>query len=379
MIKEISLKNFKAFKEAQISLGNINLFTGLNGMGKSSFIQALLILRQSYQLRSQLVDELMLQGNLINIGLGSDAFSRYSSDDFMDINIQWDNDAMLKSSVEFKPLEKNQENIQELNILPAEYEVNGNWNEQSLFNNRFEYLNAMRINPEVKFDFSTYDVIKLDTLGIHGEYTFHYISEYQRTPIPIKELAHPDTQFDGDISLLGQIDKWMSYISPGVKLTASADKDTEISQAFFAYEMALGKTDNFKPRNVGFGITYALPVVTAVLKAKTDDLVIIENPESHIHPQGQAWMGELFAIAAENGVQLIIETHSDHILNGIRYATKQQKVNADKVKLFFFERDSNIDEHFTTITEPQINQQGKIDEWPDGFFDTWGDLSFKLI
>ncbi|MCR2307254.1 AAA family ATPase, partial [Salmonella enterica] len=68
-------------------------------------------------------------------------------------------------------------------------------------------------------------------------------------------------------------------------------------------------------------------------------MLIIENPESHLHPAGQSLMGKLCSIAANNGVQLIVESHSDHFLNGIRVAVKQKVVAADDVKVFFLQRD----------------------------------------
>lgn len=80
--------------------------------------------------------------------------------------------------------------------------------------------------------------------------------------------------------------------------------------------------DYFTAQNVGFGISYVLPIVLALVKAKKGELIILENPEAHLHPRGQRKMGELIARAAQGGVQVIVETHSDHILNGIRFVCK---------------------------------------------------------
>lgn len=90
-------------------------------------------------------------------------------------------------------------------------------------------------------------------------------------------------------------------------------------------QQGLGFTNEYTPQNVGFGISYSLHVITAILKAKDGDLIIIENPESHVHPRGQAELGKLIALAAINNIQIIIETHSDHIINGIRVAVKENK------------------------------------------------------
>jgi len=132
------------------------------------------------------------------------------------------------------------------------------------------------------------------------------------------------------------------------------------------------------PPNVGFGLTYVLPVVTAVLFAHPGDLLIIENPESHLHPQGQARLGKLFAQAAEQGVQLFIETHSDHVLNGVRVATKQQLISPENVGIFFFER-YLAEEHRTEIIQPIIDENGRINKRPKGFFDEWGNQLDELM
>ena len=84
-----------------------------------------------------------------------------------------------------------------------------------------------------------------------------------------------------------------------------------------------GVTSNeYRPTSVGFGIAYVLPVLVALLSANEKYMVIIENPEAHLHPRGQVAMGELIARAAAAGVQVIVETHSDHVLNGVRLAVK---------------------------------------------------------
>ncbi len=111
----------------------------------------------------------------------------------------------------------------------------------------------------------------------------------------------------------------MGEISTGVKFNTTDIPNTDNVLLDMQFEQPnLGFTGRFRPTNVGFGISYALPVVTALLAAQPGELIIIENPESHIHPRGQAGLGKLIAKTAMNDVQLIVETHSDHIVNGIR-------------------------------------------------------------
>jgi predicted ATPase len=98
-------------------------------------------------------------------------------------------------------------------------------------------------------------------------------------------------------------------------------------------------------------------------------LILIENPEAHLHPRGQSKMGELIALAASCGIQIILETHSDHVLNGIRKAVKYKKLDAEKVQINYFERYLQKGQPITEIITPRIYPDGGIDKWPDGFFD----------
>ena len=134
-----------------------------------------------------------------------------------------------------------------------------------------------------------------------------------------------------------------------------------------------------RPVNVVYGITYVLPIIIAVLKAKKDDLIILENPEAHLHPKAQRLIGELLVKAASTGTQIILETHSDHILNGIRISAKKNYINAEKVKFFFFLREDIGSKFNVNVYSPVLNQQGDIDVWPEGFFDEWDNALAEMF
>lgn len=82
-------------------------------------------------------------------------------------------------------------------------------------------------------------------------------------------------------------------------------------------------------------------------------------------------MGELLALAASCGVQVVIETHSDHVLNGIRLAVHSGKLEPEDVQLHYFQRQEKQGQIFTEVVSPRIDRNGRIDRWPDGFFDEW--------
>ena len=127
--------------------------------------------------------------------------------------------------------------------------------------------------------------------------------------------------------------------------------------------------DFHRPVHTGFGLTQVLPIVVAALSAAKDGLLLIENPEVHLHPAGQAHMGEFLTEVAAAGVQVILETHSDHVLNGIRRAVKRSALSPEGVALHFFQPRTDDDESAAQVRSPVLDRDGNIDSWPDGFFD----------
>jgi predicted ATPase len=104
--------------------------------------------------------------------------------------------------------------------------------------------------------------------------------------------------------------------------------------------------------------------VLAGLTAGQNGLLIIENPEAHLHPQGQSQMGHFLATIAAAGVQVIVETHSDHVLNGIRRAIgEQHTLPASDAIAYFFDADNSAPQSLA------FTAMGGIESWPKGFFD----------
>jgi AAA15 family ATPase/GTPase len=92
MITAITIDNFKTFKEVDINVTSLTIFAGLNGLGKSSIIQALLLQRQSMvQTGEELTcNGLKLKGEILNLGYGKDVFYSYAEEDYIQIEIQRD-------------------------------------------------------------------------------------------------------------------------------------------------------------------------------------------------------------------------------------------------------------------------------------------------
>src|SRR5262249_11560138 len=115
------------------------------------------------------------------------------------------------------------------------------------------------------------------------------------------------------------------------------------------------------------------------LSARPGALLLIENPEAHLHPRGQRRMGELLAAAASAGVQIVAETHSDHALNGVRLSVQDGKLAPDNVAIHFFSRTETNGKTRLVTASPTIDPNGRISDWPEGFFDEWDSALAQLL
>jgi len=365
MISNISLKNFKSHSNTHLELRSLNIFTGANGTGKSSLSQSLLLLRQSFK-HNRLREGIQLNKPYVNLGISKEAIYQYAKEDYIEFSLTLNNSQILIWKLDIDDIDTTF-----LNFIEKPNINNEELKKISLINNNFQYLSAERLAPQESYEKDDYSV-KVEKqiskeLG-KGELTAHYLSHYGYEKVNFPALFHPTNQ-EGE--LLSQTNSWLQEISPNVNVVVlEMEKFLEMTYTFNVINDF--PTDNFSPRNVGFGITYVLPIIVAILSAKKGSLLIIENPEAHIHPSGQAKLAELIAIAAQCGVQLIIETHSDHIINGILVATKKfeetgRGIDHKNVKIYLFERSESG--HSTEIKNIEVHEGGRIQSPPKGFFD----------
>jgi predicted ATPase len=359
---------------------------GLNGMGKSSFIQSVLLLRQSDRLEH---GELKLQGGTsgyVNIGNTKDALYQYSKkgENFC-IALQFEGSESYEMDFlyEIEADVFKQKNF--LGSLDEDF-IKRHKNE-SLFGSNFQYLNANRVEPKSIHTKSYTSVVTLNNLGNNGEYTVHYIETFGNDDVQFENLFHKDTVVKDNVTdkeiinktLINQINLWMGEISPGVNVRTTTISSDFVLLEYVYKQPNFGNTNRFKPENVGFGISYALHVVTALLASRPGELIIIENPESHIHPRGQAELGKLIALACQNDVQIIVETHSDHIINGVRVAIKDIPEMKDETILFYFEKTVTESEQYSTISNIEIDANGELSEYPANMMDEWSNQLMKLL
>lgn len=362
-IDKVKIVNFKSLKEVEIPLSNLNLITGVNSIGKSSFIQALLLIKQNeekfYSLRGSKITNI----NDIYVQLGNKKDILFEEVFKENIEISIFSDTLNhKLSFNIDDLE-----ISNINLLPELNEETFN-----IFYDDFQYLQTDRIVPQISYNLSN-EMVDKNLIGFKGEYTAHYLAKNRHKEV-ISTLKHHKSQ---TTQLLENVSFWLSDISENIEVKAKVFDELQQVDLKYSYIYGDKTTQDYTPLNIGFGVTYSLPIIVAILKAKVGDLIIIENPESHLHPKAQSKLAELFALASSIGVQLIIETHSDHILNGIRIATKKGIIKSEQTQIYYFRKEKDRLE--TIVDMIEINQYGAIAKYPKHFFDQFDNDLDELL
>jgi predicted ATPase len=143
-----------------------------------------------------------------------------------------------------------------------------------------------------------------------------------------------------------------------------------------------GVKTELSPNDVGVGVSQALPVIGAVLLANPGDLVVLEQPELHLHPDAQLELAEFFVAAIKSGRRLLIESHSEHFLNKLRLMAAKAdddgaKELTEMVGFVFAERE--LEEGMSHFREVKLTTDGSVEDWPKGFFDQGANAAKDLF
>lgn len=377
MLRRIKLANFKCFEFLDLPCAPLNLLCGLNGMGKSSVIQALLVLRQSFEAGDLQDGRLILGGALTDLGAGSDVLFEDAPMEFIgfalhadDVSHPWrqvfgysragDQLTVVGSGDPLPSIGP----AEEIGVPPI-------WSDAPPFGGRLAYVQAERIGPRKFYPLSEARARRAD-LGVHGEYTWNYLNDRK------DELLKADDLRCGDKvgrRMIDTVDHWLQYVSPGARLELESVLAADAVIAGFTFEQSGDvATRQYRATNVGFGMSYVLPVVVALL-GETGTLCLVENPEAHLHPRGQTKLAELAVRAAAAGVQVFVETHSDHFMDGVRIAVRDGLIQPTDTAIHYFERTDGR----TVVNSPKLDADGRLSGWPDGFFDQHEENLARLL
>jgi predicted ATPase len=342
MITKLELVNYKSFLNTSVDIRPLTLLAGLNSSGKSSVIQA--------------VNMVLSYHTTHNVELPEHASprlqkSKSSKDNFFRLTMQMGTRGSLGLQV---------------TIDGETYSLTGGAVPEGIGVPCPQYISASRLGPQNILELNP--EYKKAEIGTRGEYIIDYIDK-NRDAVVDDRLIRLNK---GKKRLWENIDAWIQYISPGVSLAYEIRRDQNAS--YPSYNKIL-------PTETGFGLSYTLPVITASLMPANggESLLLLENPEGHLHPRGQAAMGELLSLAASAGKQIICETHSDHIINSVRAAIKEKKISNKQVVILFFEAVPSDTEPHSKITPIVMDSNGSPDAYPDHFLDEWSIQLAKLI
>ena len=384
MLTGIDLKHFKCFDLLKLPLRPLTLLSGANASGKSSVLQALVLLHQTIT-EHEWSDRLLLNGGAIRLGTVADVVDQRARRSCQialrtdDNEIRWEfagepaDMSMAVTRVWTKESEWERRPGGWYHFVPQHAEDDRSWSLHELYPWQFgydlwgplplhgvNYLSAERAGPQEVYPLE--DIWLRRGVGSIGEYTVSVLYAGRDEPV------HGGLAFERVSSTrLRQVEARMDRFFPGCELDLQKISHTNA----VTLGLRTSKDVNFHaPVHTGYGLTQVLPIVVAALSSGPMGLLLIENPEIHLHPVGQAAMGEFLAEVATAGTQVIVETHSDHVLNGIRRAVKKGIVSADHAALHFFRpRWHSEQEGLPQVHSPILDSDGNIDSWPDGFFD----------
>lgn len=361
MLTNIKLENFKCFRELDLKCAPLTLLTGVNGTGKSSVFQALLLLRQTKETQSYEAKALVLDGPRLSVGPAREML--FEDANYIKYDLSWESESFSSYDIQFQLSPNGDELNPAYDDLDLEdWLIEFLWgHDHSLLNEKLAYVSAERAGPRNMYPAFS-DTVRRDGLGYGGELAWSYLYNNRSLTFDENDLRCSGI---GTPRLIDVANQWLQSICPGVRIGLEHVEVAKGIATEYAFDRPGGRaTRPYRPTNVGFGLSYTLPVIVALLMP-VDALCLIENPEAHLHPQGQTKMAELAARAAKAGLQVMVETHSDHFIDGIRIAVREGILTPEDVVFHYFERQGNE----SVVKSPVIDSDGRLSEWPSGFFD----------
>lgn len=221
---------------------------------------------------------------------------------------------------------------------------------------QFRYLGPIRQEPLVLHERGT----EAADIGKRGEYAAAVLHEYANRTVTV---PLPDGQVR-EIQLGAALNEWLEWFG----LADGAAAEDHGRQGIGLKVRPEGAVRDVDLTAVGVGVSQALPVILVCLLTQDEELLILEQPELHLHPALQQRVADFLLLFVRSGRQILVETHSEHLVNRLRTQVAADDTNqiGELIKLLFAEQSEGI----TSYRESKINEYGGVSEdWPDGFLD----------
>ena len=369
MLRAIELTNFKCYEALDLPCSALTVLTGYNTAGKSTVLEALLLLAQGLRTAAN-EKKLPLNGDLVCLGREDDVLRHGAAEPSFTLGVR---SAEERIRWTFGS-RKGQSNSGFVLLRALEYgqgcggEVAGPQEPERIWPARGEaesplasavrdaaYVGAARGAPlsgslvPKEASRRTGDVGAASAPHWYAEYADEDIDPGRRHPQGVSGTARD------------QVDAWLSQLFPGAR--ASADR---MSPDAIRLSLRPRSTSQWAcPANAGSGLSAVLPMLVTLLTRERGSIVMVDCPEFHLHPRSQSAVGRFLGQMACAGLQILVETHSEHVLNGIRLAVRDGQVPPQEVALHFVGQ-GGVPGRVTTLA---VDHNGAVSDWPEGFFD----------
>ncbi len=370
-MKSLTIKNFKCFKEKTINFSNLTVLAGGNGAGKSTVIQTLLLFSQSFDgkdLNEHIPEMLYLNDYYCNLGSSKRLLHYNTNDDTIEFIFEDKNNKKIEFITLEDPNDLNILNVVNKDSVLTAHFLTENRSNALNFLKYFDFIGADRFGPR-SFHHTDSNFSRIN-VGKYGEYTALILHSHGGKSL---ETMKND--------LLFNVNFWLTEIFGYVKVITDFHEKANIAMLEVKNHPD-GKYES--PLNMPYGVSYLLPIIVSCLVRQIpknelfddyqaieeeNEMVIIENPEAHLHPSAQSKLGYFLAKMSKY-MQIVVETHSEHIINGMRLATlksDEDPVSNKNISINFFESsESSIEPNIKNI---KINEMNDLTDWPRGFFD----------
>lgn len=332
MLNNILIENFKSIENQSLILKPLTILTGLNSTGKSSIIQSILLICKYY--------------SKTNKDVLSSLVAHFS--DFVDVRNKYTNAKIIKIRLDDYFIEFDYDGFH-INTIE---DKNINYEENIYF------LSANRLGQEELASLN-----KEQKIGINGEYIFGYFESHKDDKLQDNIIKFTES----GRTLKAQVNSWLQYILDlNISLQTEKITSNNVKVSFISDEIS-----SINPFNLGAGNSYLVKVLIVTLMCNPNGVVLIENPEIHLHPRAQAKLGDFFSWIAQAGIQIIIETHSEHLINKVKYQVYKRVLDSENLAIYY---KKNIRDKFINLGVNKngkfINDEGEAAFFPSGFFDS---------
>jgi hypothetical protein len=355
-ITRITIEGYKSIvKEQSIEIAPLTILAGANSSGKSSMIQPLLLLKQTLEAPFD-PDTLRIDGPILRFTFTDQFLSRSVRRGVRNLSIIIDSHQSSGWSARFTKGPKGT-----LQIDPtcdfAKLKRHEKWDDWqaakkvAVLVEDTLHVRGLRGNPE-----RTYPITSVGGRfsGVFEHYVASIIEHWQ-----IESAAGAIGAFEALDFLNQDLDDL--NLNSGVSAVRVNEAALELR-----VKRTKGAGDLVSLADVGFGVSQAIPILVALRVAEAEQMVYVEEPETHLHPRAQTRMAKVLADAAKRGVRVIVETHSELLLRAAQTLIAKQQLDPNLVRLHWFTRNKS---GITQVRSAQMDRNGAFGDWPEDFGD----------